>query len=138
MTMAATTTARAFAALDEYQFLNLTTFRRDGTPATSPLWFVHEDGRLYLTTFAETAKVKRLRANDRAEVAPADRGGKPLGSPIAVRGRCVADRHEAERARALFARRYGWQFRLLDPLFALVSRWNNGGSKRIYLILDLA
>jgi PPOX class probable F420-dependent enzyme len=105
---------------------------------TSPLWFVHDGGRLYLTTFVDTAKVKRLRANDRAEVAPADRGGKPLGPTIAARGRFVADRHEAERARTLFERRYGWQFRLLNPLFALVSRRNNGGSKRIYFILDPA
>lgn len=136
--MAEMITAGAFAALDDYQFLNLTTFRRNGMPVTSPLWFVRDEGRLYLTTFAGTAKVKRLRADGRAEVAPADRRGRSLGPPIAARGRFIEDRAEAERARTLFQRRYGAQFRLISPLFSLMSRRNGAGAKRIYLVLDPA
>ncbi len=133
--MTETTTDGAFAALDAHRFLNLTTFRRDGTPVTSPLWFVRDGEWLYLTTFADSGKVKRLRANGRAEVAPSDMRGTALGPAIPARGRFVEDREEAARARTLFRRRYGWQFRLLGPLFGLVSRRQGGDSARIYLIL---
>ena len=136
--MAATQIGGAFDALDQYEFLNLTTFRRSGKPVTSPLWFVRDGERLYLTTFVETGKIKRLRANDRAEVAPATRGGTTLGPAIPARARFAADLAESERGRRLFQQRYGWQFRYLDPLFGLVARWNGGGGKRIYFLLDPA
>lgn len=30
------------------KYLSLTTFRRDGSPVATPLWFVEDDGRLFV------------------------------------------------------------------------------------------
>ena len=43
------------------KYLSLTTYRRDGTPVSTPVWFVEEDGRLFVTTAADSYKAKRLR-----------------------------------------------------------------------------
>jgi hypothetical protein len=36
------------------KYLSLTTYRRDGTPVSTPVWFVEEEGRLFVTTAAAT------------------------------------------------------------------------------------
>jgi PPOX class probable F420-dependent enzyme len=36
------------------KYLSLTTYRRDGTPVSTPLWFVEDDGRLVVITAADS------------------------------------------------------------------------------------
>lgn len=52
-------------------YLALTTFRRNGAPVATPVWFAQEDQRLYIMTGADTGKVRRIRNNAQVEVAPA-------------------------------------------------------------------
>jgi general stress protein 26 len=59
------------------KYLSLTTYRRDGTPVSTPVWFVEEDGRLFVTTTADSYKAKRLRRNPAAMVAPCTARGLP-------------------------------------------------------------
>jgi hypothetical protein len=52
------------------KYLSLTTYRWDGTPVSTPVWFVEEEGRLFVITAADSYKAKRLRRNPAAMVAP--------------------------------------------------------------------
>ena len=45
------------------RYLNLESFKRDGTPVQTPVWFAEEHGVLYVYTLANAGKVKRIRRN---------------------------------------------------------------------------
>ena len=46
------------------KYVSLTTFRRDGTPVSTPVWFVSENGGLLVETDGDSYKVKRIRRDD--------------------------------------------------------------------------
>ena len=72
-------------------YLSLETYRRDGTPMRTPVWFVRHGDRLYVRTVAESGKVKRLRRNPHVRIALCDRVGNVTGSWVAATGREVRD-----------------------------------------------
>ncbi len=103
-----------FDALRGHKYALLVTYRRSGEPVPTPVWFGMDGAeRLYVRTGAEAAKVKRVRADERVLVGPADARGKPLGPLAAGAARGVP---EAERARAesVLSHSYGLGRRLYE------------------------
>lgn len=43
--------------------LSVTSFRADGAPVAAPVWFVQDDGRLFVETDAASCRVRRIRRN---------------------------------------------------------------------------
>jgi PPOX class probable F420-dependent enzyme len=103
------------ASLEKHRYISLTTFRRDGRAVATPVWFALDGHRIIVGTDAASGKVKRIRANGRATVAPCDMRGKAKGHPLAAAGRLLPGSDDA-RALALLGRRY----RLMKPL---VDAW---------------
>lgn len=95
------------------QFCLLTTFRKDGTPVPTPMWFAVEDETLYMATRGGSAKVKRLRRQPEVEVGPCTGGGQPTGPQRSAIAR-VLDSSEAARVESLLNARYGLKRRLLS------------------------
>src|SRR5512133_4259138 len=60
-------------------FINITTFKRDGTPVATPVWCVGDNGSLLVYTEADSGKVKRIRRKPHVTVAPCNFRGKPRG-----------------------------------------------------------
>ena len=85
----------------------LVTFRRSGEAMPSPVWFgVDDEGRVYVKTRNDAGKVKRLRNDARALLAPSNSRGKPTGPAIRATGRELpAD--EWPHAEATIAAAYG-------------------------------
>ena len=83
------------------------TYRRDGTPVATPVWAAVADGRVYARTERGSGKVKRLRRDPRALVAPCTARGRQLGPPLPMRG-SVLDAHEENTAERALANRYGF------------------------------
>lgn len=103
------------------KYLSLTTYRRDGTPVSTPVWFVEEDGRLFVTTATDSYKAKRLRRNPAAMVAPCTARGVPKGDAIPVRVEFVpADEHG--RVDRLMAEKYRVDRLLILPIYRLVLK----------------
>ena len=101
------------SALAEERYISLTTFKRDGTPVSTPVWVVTDDGRrLLVWSAANTWKVRRVRRDRRVLVAPANYRGKERGERVQAEARLVSDPGVDE----LLRRRYGWQKRILDFL----------------------
>ncbi len=103
----ATTTITTIRASDT---VLLTTFRRDGSPVATPVWFTAEGPNLWMVTTAESGKVKRLRANPRVEVAASTRMGRPRSAAVAGIATVFGDVEPQRRGVALIDR-YGWQAR---------------------------
>jgi uncharacterized protein len=73
-----------FESFQGHHYCLLVTFKRSGDPVPTPVLVGIEDGKLYLRTDAATAKVARIRNDERVLVGPANSRGKPRG-PL-VRG----------------------------------------------------
>jgi PPOX class probable F420-dependent enzyme len=101
-------TARDFAGFSDSEYAVLVTFRRDGTPVPTPVWFALVDDRHFVAgTDERTAKVRRIRNDPRVRVFPSDPRGKPLGPAVEGTARVldgVDDRRLAEDA---LDRKYG-------------------------------
>jgi PPOX class probable F420-dependent enzyme len=111
--------------LDRHRYVSLSTFRRDGSTVATPVWFAAVDGLLYVFTAGGSGKVKRLRNNPRARVAPCDVRGRIEGEWHDATARVVSDPMTIGRARAAIRAKYGWQVRLLD-----LGAWLSGRIRR--------
>lgn len=99
------------ADLGSARYVSLTTRRRDGTLASTPVWAVSDDGRRLLVWSARsTWKVKRILRDPRVLVAPSGIRGKERGPRLEGTASLVDD----VDVDALLRRKYGWQKRLLD------------------------
>lgn len=112
-----------FAALAREAYLSLTTFRRDGTPVTTPVWVVSDDGaRLLVHTDATSGKVKRLRNNPNVRVAGCSSSGAVHGPLFEGEAALLDDvslvEHLINRKYALMARVLG----LVNGLQRVVRR----------------
>ena len=101
MTTTATTTTTDLA---RERFVSVTTFKRDGTPVSTPVWVAGEDGTLLVISEAESWKVKRIRRNGHVRVAPCSARGAPHGEPIEAEATIDDDTTTVEQ---LLARKYG-------------------------------
>lgn len=52
--------------LDERRIATLTTCSEDGLPHVTAVWFLHEEGRLYVATGSTTGKARNLMRDPRA------------------------------------------------------------------------
>jgi PPOX class probable F420-dependent enzyme len=95
----------AWAPFVRQKTIALTTYRRDGTPSSSPISIAVDGDRAYVRTWHTAWKAKRLRRNPAVLVAPATGRGRPAGPALAGRARLL-DSDEARRARRLLARKY--------------------------------
>jgi len=103
------------------KYLSLVSFKRDGTPVATPLWFVVDGGRLLVITDAHSAKVKRIRRNPEVTVAPCKAGGRLTGEPIAARAEILPS-GEVAPAQRLMGRRYRVDRIVILPVYNLVQR----------------
>ena len=108
------------ADLAEQRYVSLTTFRKDGTPVSTPVWVAgDEGGRLLVWTGANTWKVKRIRRDHHVRVASCTGFGKVRGDAIDAHAEIVSD---SDLVRELEQRKYGWERRFVVALNATV-RW---------------
>ena len=94
-----------------HRYCVLVSYRRDGTPVPSPLWFGLADGRLYVRTGAATSKLQRIRRHLQVRVAPSTVRGTPLGPPFVGQARILEPSEEPHAERAIRAN-YRWLRRI--------------------------
>jgi uncharacterized protein len=119
--------ASTFSAFDGHEYLSLETFKKSGEGVRTPVWFAEDpssnlalrEARLFIYTVGDTGKVKRVRNNGRARVAPCDMRGKLLGEWVDVNVEIVTG-EEASRGMKLLSDKYILK-RILD-LFAAIRR----------------
>lgn len=109
--------------LGRARYVSLTTYRKNGTGVATPVWAAVEDGELLVWTREDSWKVRRLRSDPRVLVAPCEvRGQVAEDAPRATGTARLLTGDGLTRARKALARKYTWQFWLLDRPGALVRR----------------
>jgi len=108
--------------LDRHRHLSLATFRSTGAEVRTPVWFAAADGKLFVVTAGDSAKVKRLRRASRARISTCDALGNVNGPWRDVTARIVTDPSVIARASAAMRAKYRWLARLLDLFSWLAGR----------------
>ena len=103
----------------------LTTFRRDGTPVTTPVSIVVSGERAYVRSYEKAWKTRRIRHNPAVTVAPATARGVPTGPAIHAVARKLTGAEHATAARALRAK-YPLLHGVLVPLAHRLGRGKTG------------
>jgi PPOX class probable F420-dependent enzyme len=103
------------------KYLSLTTYRRDGSPVATPVWFADDGARFYVVTGADSYKVRRIRRNPSVAIAECTARGALRGEPIPARAEFLEEDEHA-RVDAMMARKYRVDRILILPLYRLVLR----------------
>ena len=96
---------------DGSEYINLRSWKRDGTPVDTPVWVAPLDGKLVVFTLRESYKVKRVRRNPKVQVAKCDVRGRLLGPWQDGSCHTVEDKAHEARAYDALIRKYGWKMR---------------------------
>jgi PPOX class probable F420-dependent enzyme len=66
--------------LTDAKYVSLRSFKKDGQPVDTPVWFAALDGRLIVFTDGTSFKVKRIRRNPEVQIAACDMRGSLRGA----------------------------------------------------------
>jgi uncharacterized protein len=103
------------------KYLSVTSFKRDGSPIATPVWFVGENGHLLVETDADSGKAKRIRHDARVTVAPCSASGKLKGEPVEAHAAFLPE-SERPRVETLMGRKYRVDRVLVLPVYRLAQR----------------
>jgi uncharacterized protein len=115
-------------SLADEKYLALTTFKRDGTPVTTPVWAAPLDGgKIGFWTSSSSGKAKRLAHTSKVTIQPCDARGrvKEGTSPSEATAVVVAGGPELETIRKQIVAKYGFMTKvtkLLNKIGAFLKR----------------
>jgi PPOX class probable F420-dependent enzyme len=124
----------ALAPFSRQKTVLLTTYRRDGTPAGSPVSIAIDGERAYVRSFERAWKTRRIRRNPAVTVAPSTARGTPTGPAITATARRLSGYEHKRAARAL-ARKYPLLHGVLVPFMHRVGRAKTGRTVHFELLL---
>lgn len=107
------------AALANERYVSITTFRRDGTPVSTPVWVAGENGSLLVWSAANSWKVKRIRRDRHVRIAPCTARGEARGEALDADATVSED---TARVSELLARKYGLSYRAVRVFNAAARR----------------
>jgi PPOX class probable F420-dependent enzyme len=110
--------ARTDIAAITGKYLSITSYRRDGSGVSTPVWFAAEDERLLVMTDSKSGKVKRIRRNPYVTIAPCSGRGKSKATPMPARAELLPA-SEVERAKRLIRRKYRFDLLFVGPIRAI-------------------
>ena len=120
--MTTTTTTNGYGGLStlaDARYLSLTTFKRDGTAAATPVWVTSDDHRrLLVWTAADAWKTKRIRRDAHVRVAACNARGAVHGPSFDGEATILDD---TELVSELILRKYGLQARAIR-LYGSIAR----------------
>ena len=73
------------------KYISLTTFRKNGIPVATPVWFGEADDKIYVMTRSDSGKYKRIRNNPHVLVAACTMRGKITGPTFAATARILPE-----------------------------------------------
>jgi PPOX class probable F420-dependent enzyme len=94
------------------KYINLETYRKNGQPVQTPVWFVLDNGIIYVRTDKNSGKIKRTKKNSHVRITPCNARGHPKGEWVDGETRIVSN-SESERAFRLLDQKYGLQGKMI-------------------------
>ena len=101
--------------LDQFldqKYINLETYKKDGTPVRTPVWFVIDNDLIYVITRDTTGKVRRLKNNQDVQIVPCSFKGEPKNGWVKGKVEKIVG-EAANKAIKLRKKKYGMSARLI-------------------------
>jgi PPOX class probable F420-dependent enzyme len=92
--------------------ISIETYRKTGDPVRTPVWFVEENGELFVRTDSDTGKIKRIRNNPKVRVATSNMRGTVKGSWVEGEARII-DPESSKHVFSLLRKKYGIPYRVI-------------------------
>ena len=96
----------------DQKYINLETYKRDGTPIRTPVWFVIDNDLIYVITRESTGKVKRLKNNQSVRIVPCSFKGQSKNEWVDGRAEKITG-EKADKSIKLRKKKYGMYARLI-------------------------
>lgn len=64
---------------EKAKYINIQTFKKNGQPIQTPVWFIIKDNKIFFRTSYKSGKIKRIRNNNNVKFALCDILGKIKG-----------------------------------------------------------
>lgn len=98
----------------DVQYINLETFKKDGTKVTTPVWVAQQNNTLVVTTGKNAGKVKRIRNNGKAIIYTTNQSGsKKLSEELVVQGSILTDEDLKTEAVNILKKKYGMMAKMM-------------------------
>ncbi|MFW9784715.1 MAG: PPOX class F420-dependent oxidoreductase [Candidatus Heimdallarchaeota archaeon] len=107
------------------KYINLVTYKKNGDPIATQVWFVEKDDVIYVVTLQGRYKFKRITNNPDVKIAPASIRGKPKGEYLEGSAHILSD-EESKPIIALFREKY--------RTFKLMFKQDREGEKKSVFI----
>jgi hypothetical protein len=107
----------------EGKYISLITYKKNGDPIATQVWFVEEDEKLYFVTLQGRYKFKRMKNNPNVQIAPASMRGKPKGDYFDGIARVLSD-DESQPLIASFKKKY--------RMFKMMFKEDREGEKKSF------
>jgi len=110
---------QAWTEVGRASYVSFTSYRKDGTPVSTPVWIAPEGEDLYFFSDTGAFKVKRIRNNPAVTLQPCDvRGRVKDGAPLVTGLAEVLEFSDSPRVRRIVNRKY----RVMGTLGGFFSR----------------
>jgi len=97
------------------KYINLETYKKDGSLVRTPVWFVIDNDLLYVITRESTGKVKRLKNNQNVRIVSCSFQGEPKNQWVKGIAQIITD-ESADEIIKLRKKKYGFAARLIGLL----------------------
>jgi len=122
-----------FSQFEGEKVISLETYRKNGQPVRTPVWFLKEDGILYVHTDDSTGKVKRIRQNPTVRVAPSHFRGKPKAEYIEARAELESSPGAVEKYHSKIYKKHGFQ----GTFTRFLQRFSRSKANDIIIVIHL-
>ncbi|MCV0409563.1 PPOX class F420-dependent oxidoreductase [Nitrosopumilus sp.] len=93
------------------KYIALETYRKNGKPVKTPVWFVINDDFVYVVTRSHTGKVKRLQNNPKVKFALCTIKGKVTGEWISGTVKML-DKNQTKNTIEMRDKKYGFMAKI--------------------------
>ena len=115
------------------KYICIETYRKTGDPVRTPVWFVEENGELFVRTDSDTGKMKRIHNNPHVRVATCNIRGNVKGEWVGGEARKV-DSETSTHVFSLLKNKYGIMYRLVR----FTERFSRSRAKPVGLAIQIS
>lgn len=104
--------------LDEIKtkkYVSLETYKKNGQPVKTPVWFIIKDDSVIIVTREHTGKIKRLKNNQKVKLATCSMKGKVSGPWMSGVAK-ILTKNETVNATKLRDKKYGFLAKIASVL----------------------
>jgi PPOX class probable F420-dependent enzyme len=119
---------------ESVEYVNLVTYKKDGSSVTTPVWIAPYQNSLVVTTSLNAGKVKRVRNNGKATIYVTNQtGSKKLSESIDLKASLIQDVDLKKQAVDLIRKKYGMMAKIImkgpDENRAIIRLEEKGGEE---------